>query len=332
MTGTPCRICGSLEDHRGIGGSMIAAVLGQSKWNTPLDAYLILRGNLEVTETSAMEEGHYLEEPLLRWYSEKHDRSAQLVRRQDFLRHPELPWLVGHVDARYRNAAGDEWFADAKSVNWRAVTAWGDAGTDEVPLDAFWQGHSYLWLDPSAHKIDFVARLGVWPPRVFTLTRDDELFEMVKPKLIDFWKHVEEGVPPEPDYADDKTLNSIKSLYPPHEEKTPPVELLPVVDLGGDRVVRLEELCEAYEVIGKRAKELESLKKRIEAALRVSLGTAKSGKIGSATINRIFNRGGFRPATTIDPYDYLKLNFPKGYEMKLTISAAQRLIEGETNV
>lgn len=321
--------------QRVIGGSDVAPILGMSKYRTAIDVYNEKRGNVDDSgPTARMAMGNFLEEPLIRWYLEENP-GCELIEgsRGEFVQHPVLAFLGGNLDGRVRNSFGDQWIVDAKNVHFRALADWGEEDSDDVPLDALLQAHHYLFLCHEAHKVNFIVlRGGAWPPRVHTVTRDDSFYsEQVLPILARFWnEHVLPGIPPAPDFTDDKTLDSIKALYPPTPEKSEPVDLLPMAEVNG-RSVPIAQLAEAFVLIREKESELEALKKRMDAALRAHIGPNRSGRAGEAVITRIYNKGGFRPATEIKPYDYLKVTFPKGHQPKLTIAGAQLLIEGETN-
>lgn len=303
--------------RRGIGGSDVAAILGYSQYATAIDIYLKKRGLVEDSDTQRMEMGRYMEDPILRWYAEANGLKRRGSR---FIQHPEYPFLLANLDDEVENSAGDSWPVDAKNVHYKSLADWGDEGTDSLPMDALFQGHHYLFLT-GAHRIDFVVlRGGHWPPRVYPVSRDEEFYPLILPKLKSFWfDHVLAGIPPSPDFSDDKTLDAIKKLYPPTAEKPPAIELPATIDLGAGQFVRTEELLEGFDLLRSMEKQVKGRKDRVEAALRNALADSRAGTIGGIELARIFNKGGFRPATEISPYDYLgQVKFPKNWEKKIT--------------
>lgn len=317
--------------RHGIGGSDIAAIIGLSKYRTALDVYLQKRGLTESDDDARKEMGRYMEAPILQWYIDS--QKVEPIARSEFVRHPEHDFLLGNIDMEVRNEHGDEWGADAKNVHFRAVGEWGDEGSDEMPLDALFQAHHYMFLKPRWSKIDFVVlRGGFWPPRIYTVRRDDELYAaLVLSRLIAFWtQHVIPGIPPTPDFADEKTIASIKALYVPIDEKGNPPIVLPATVTVGENAVPVEDLAEAYDLLGKLEKEAGTRRKKVEAALRSVLADDRAGIAGEIEIKRIYNKGGYRPATEIAPYDYLRLTFPKTYEKRITAARIAGLL-GESN-
>jgi putative phage-type endonuclease len=314
-----------------IGGSDIAAILGYSQYKTALNVYLEKRGLVDpMADNARLEMGRYLEEPILKWYLDTQECRAS--NREKFVRHPENTFLAGNLDLSVINEHEDEWILDAKNLHWRSAAQWGDEQTDEIPMDALFQGHHYLYLCPWAQRVDFVVlKGGNWPPRIFPVLRDAELYEVILPRLRAFWfDHVVPGIPPYFDFSDLKTLEAIKALYPPKAEKVLPVEIQPVVSIAG-REVKVSELAEAFDLLKSMGKEIESRQKRVEAALRAAQGDSRAGVVDDIVIERIYNKGGFRPAHEVAPYDYLKVKFPKNYERKITAARVVALIEGEVS-
>lgn len=312
-----------------IGGSDVAAILGLSQYKTALNVYLEKRGLVEPMEDNArLEMGRYLESPILQWYLDS--QSVKVSERERFVRHPEHTFLAGNLDMAVENDHRDEWILDAKNLHWRSVAEWGDENSDEVPTDALFQAHQYLFLCPWAHRVDFVVlKGGNWPPKVYPVPRDEEVYQIVLPRLRTFWfDHVLPGIPPAADFSDSKTLAAIKELFPPRAVKTNPVEIDPEIVISG-QAVKVSELGEAYGLLGKIEKETEARKRRVEAALRAALGDSTAGIVDGVTIRKIFNKGGHRPATDIKPYDYIKVEFPKTWEPKITAARITALLEGE---
>jgi predicted phage-related endonuclease len=311
----------------GIGGSEWAMALGMSKYGDPLRLYLIKRGLLEIEETERMEMGRYMEPTLLQWYVDS--QGVTEVSRGEFVRHPEHEFLLGNLDQVVKNEHADEWITDAKNVGFKAVAEWGDEGSDDIPLDALWQAHAYMYLKPKAHKVDFVVlRGGHWPPRIYTVVRDNDVYQYAVPVLQRLWfDHIVPGVPPSPDFASSFALEGVKAMFPPQPEKAAPVEIASTINVNGG-AVSVSELAEAYDLLGKLEKEAGSRRKKVEAALRSAIGGARAGQVGEIVIDRIFNKGGFRPATEIKPYDYLRIRFPKGYETKITGPRVAALLDG----
>lgn len=78
------------ERKKYIGGSDIAAILGQSKFATAVDVYLSKKSNsIEQKNNPAIEWGQYLEDAVARAYSDK--TGFRVVRHEELIVHPEYP-------------------------------------------------------------------------------------------------------------------------------------------------------------------------------------------------------------------------------------------------
>jgi hypothetical protein len=319
------------QRQQSIGGSEWAMALGNSKWGDALRLYLIKRGLVVIEESDRMEMGQYMEPVLLQWYLDS--TGAQDLGRQVFLRHPEHTFLTGNLDL-YVGDGEKEWIVDAKNAGFRAALEWGEPGTDAIPFDALFQAHAYLFLRPNATKVDFVVLRGMhWPPVIYTVARDEaheDIVDAALPVLSALWnEHIVPQIPPAPDFASEFALGGMKTLFPPQPEKAAPVALAPQV-LVGETFVPTRELAEAYDLLGKIEKESGRRRKLVEAAIRGALANQRAGEIDGIVIDRIYNKGGERPATTIAPYDYLKLKFPADHAPKLTSERIAALLpEGE---
>lgn len=164
-----------LEERRGgIGGSEIAAILGENPYFGALDVYLSKVEGYQRPVTSDMERGLFLEDGIARWYA--HRQGVQLdscgtvwhaARPRAFCTPDRLAFVNGRerlISIKAPAVAGDEW---------------GEPGTGKVPLYAVLQlqqedavltslGKS---LDPVSH---LVALLG-GDLRVYPIERDEEL-------------------------------------------------------------------------------------------------------------------------------------------------------------
>lgn len=326
----------------GIGGSDVAKILGMSKWGDAITVYLQKRGLIEDDETSAMERGRYREESILRWYADEHDAERL---GGGFHQHPELPWLIANVDDEVSNGV-DTWVVDAKKVSFKVAHEWGEEGSDLIPNDAFWQGIHYCHVR-SRSRCDFVAEIGDhWPPRVFPIHRNDELYALVFPQLKRFWfDHVLRQVPPPPNFADPKVAEAVRALHPAVAIEPVVIDLPELMEFQVRRAgevepetvtVRTVDVASMIDFLKARQKKDEAIQHRLDALLRHHIGDGQVGRLvldsgKPLDVKRIFNKGGARPASVVDPFDYLKLNWPK--EHKTELSAAVRLlIEGDTNV
>ncbi len=173
----------------GIGGSDAAAAVGLSKWMTPLQLYLLKRGEAEQTaQTEPMRWGQ-LHEPTIR--KEYVERTGRWVRMVGFMRHPTRPYAVGNVDGLVE----DERLLEIKTA--RSGEGWGTPGTDEIPQEYLMQCQHYLAITgmPAADVVVLIAGNGF---RIYSVQADPELQEILLDGEAIFWERVQRGDPPAP--------------------------------------------------------------------------------------------------------------------------------------
>jgi predicted phage-related endonuclease len=310
-----CTICGAEGHPREafLTASDVARVLGVSKWGTALDVYCAKRLLVEREPmTDAQEGGHYQEPTILQWYLDK--KGVRDAGRQVWITHPEYPYIGAHLDMLAENSDGDQWPVEAKAVGLPMLSHWGDEGTDAVAVDALYQAHMQAWIG-GYHRTDVVALFaGMWPPKVFPIERDDEFISLLLPTLARFWDHVEDGVPPEPDFAAETTAALIRAIHPNVEAKKT-VALPGAIRVGTTDVTPLQA-AQVYDVAGAEIKRLESYRKLIANQFRLAMreqgGTVAELGEGAGKVTLVQNQGGMRPASIIEPYDYPKFTWPKG--------------------
>jgi putative phage-type endonuclease len=321
-----------LEERRtGIGGSDIAPILGLSKYRTALEVYKEKIGELSPDEEANADRkrlGHRLQLPIIEEYCEA--QSARIVEYEPpMIRHPDLPFLIGNLDAVVQNEFADEWNVDAKSVHFRLADHWGESGTDDIPDDAFYQGHAYNFLSPKTrHKTDFAVLVGgEWPPRVYSVPRDDEFVALLIPTLEKFWWHVTNREEVPPDFAHETTLELMKRLYP----EVDPAKTLELPE-------NFHGLAERYYALGKVQSIAKDRRDLMQGELLFSMGDAAVATIknspfylarthvGPSACKRcgFQNRGGFTK------FEIRLAKAHKGHVPALE-AAAQKLIEGGTD-
>jgi putative phage-type endonuclease len=195
-------------DRRGsIGASDAAAVIGFDPWRSAADVWLEKTSRVGpiVAPSPAMECGTYVEPALLAWAAV---RLGDPIRaRQVRVSHPDAPELTATLDAVTTGGA----LIEAKTAGLVGgggphLDAWGDAGTDAVPIHVLIQVQHQLALVGAQAE-----RAGVAPPTVCyvptLLARRGLVLYAIEPHaglgraLMDrerqFWRdHVVADVPP----------------------------------------------------------------------------------------------------------------------------------------
>ncbi len=176
----------------GIGGSDVAAILGLSKFKTPLAVYQEKRGELgPQPDNDAMRWGRYLEPVVRQAYA---DATGYEVRvPTSMLRHPRHEFAVANIDGFVDGDAGR--IFEAKTA--RTADGWGDAGSDQVPQAYLLQVQWYMEVT-ALPVADVAALIGGSDFRIYTVEADRELQQMLLDAAAEFWQRVQRGEPPEP--------------------------------------------------------------------------------------------------------------------------------------
>lgn len=190
-----------------IGSSDAAAILGVSKWKTALDVWrakvfpnandddadrgrakILRRGTLLEPVIRAMAVEDYGLE--LYTYNRRH-----IDEDHDFLR-AEIDFETLDPDSRVINN-------ECKSVSPFAAKQWGEAGTDEVPIDYHAQVQFGLMIT-GAPRCDVWALFGSDDLVPYRIERDEETIAALRQRCIRFWhEHVVAAKAPPPVTLDD---------------------------------------------------------------------------------------------------------------------------------
>ena len=189
-----------------IGGSRAAACLGLSPYQTPVEAYLRIIGEIE-DDLDGLEHiywGNQLEDILADEYAKRED--CKVRRKNAAIVHPEHEWMVAHID---RERVGTKRVVEIKTGSEYMSHKWGDPGTDQIPDEYQVQVNHYMGLG-DYDSADVGVLLGGNKFRIYSIERDDELIETIQTRLVQFWEeHVVPRVPPPPVNVDDLSM-----LYP----------------------------------------------------------------------------------------------------------------------
>jgi putative phage-type endonuclease len=176
----------------GIGGSDAAAVLGLSRWRSPLDVYLDKTGEGgDPEDTPAMYWGRRLERVILEAYVEQTGLAVDApVGVYRMLRSTERPWQLYSPDGM----ASDR-LIEIKTA--RTSEGWGEPGSDEVP-DAYAIQVQHGMAVAGLPRCDVAVLIGGSDFRIYTVERDAALIAHLIAAEAAFWRRVERRDPPPP--------------------------------------------------------------------------------------------------------------------------------------
>ena len=180
--------------RKGIGGSDVAAVLGLSKWKTPLQLYLDKIGeNTNDSDNEAMEAGRRLEDAVADWWS---DKTGKKVRRcREILIHDKHNCLIANID---RRVVGEPSILECKTSSAYSIDDW----DNQIPDAYMCQVQHYMSVTGATHGY-LAVLIGGNVFRHYDIPRDDEFIEMINQNCIRFWnEHVLKRVTPDLDARD----------------------------------------------------------------------------------------------------------------------------------
>ena len=183
----------------GIGASDAAAVLGVSKWQTPLGVYLEKRGEGDpIAETPAMTWGKILEPVVLRAFAERTGRLVQTGL--PMMRDKEHTFMLTHLDGAVEGAV-----VEAKTA--RTAEGWGEDGSDQAPGEYLCQVHHQMIV--ADLRLAYIPVLIAGSDfRVIEVPFDAEFGDMIIDAERDMWRRIKEGDPPLA-----RTLADVNTLY-----------------------------------------------------------------------------------------------------------------------
>ena len=194
-----------------IGGSDMAALLGISKWTTPLQVFHEkTRSPLFVKqEKSVFQRGKRWEEPALLMLLdllEEQDGERPAVTGRNFRYFDiEFPFLSCEVDFEMLHL-GEPFNGEIKTVNIFSSNEWGEKGDEQVP--AYYLAQSQWGMGITGSKQQMLGALfGADSILPFMIERDDETIAAMRQVAIDFWNdHVLKDIPPPPTTLDDMDM------------------------------------------------------------------------------------------------------------------------------
>lgn len=259
------------ERMTGIGGSDLGAILGLSRYRTPLDVWMEKTGRAESQESNlAMRFGTMAEKFVADEYTATTGRRVENYTRM--LRHADAP-LIGHVDRlvipegqslaslRKTGEIRTNRLLECKTAHPMSLHGgdWGDSGTDLVPPAYLVQCAAYLALT-GCEVADLAALFGNQELRIYTIQRDLELEASLIEQARDWWnRHVVADLPPDP-----STPDECRKLWPSHR-------------VGKSLIVDMQVAMDVESLAARKAeiKQIEAAAADIETRVLTAFGEAE---------------------------------------------------------
>lgn len=191
-----------------IGGSDIAAILGISPWKTAIDLWIdkTTPPREDATNWRAKARGTRLEPYIVDMIREEH--GVQIVARNERYIDSEVPYFACEIDAET-----DDENIEIKTVHPFKAKEWGSLETDQLPLHYLAQVQWGMGIRRK-ERCRVFALIGD-DLKPYVVERDEEIIAAMREKAAEFWtRYVLAKLRPPIDYADSKTLETLRRLYP----------------------------------------------------------------------------------------------------------------------
>ena len=249
----------------GIGASEVGAILGLSKWATPLDIYNDkISPEIKEFDSQKMRAGREMETVIAKMWAEDNGFAVKADNKNRF--HDEYPFLRASLD-RTIVAKDDRGPGICEIKNTSAFKLW-DGG--EMPLMYYAQVQHQLFVTGYSWGV-LAVLLNGWKIESELIEYSPEFYEgKALPILIDFWGKVQKKIPPDP--ATYKEASDTSPLANRGEE----------VEASDVMFNAFAELMEVQD----KAKELEEKEEALKLEIAKGFGTAEimmrnGTKIGS---------------------------------------------------
>lgn len=245
-----------------IGGSDTAAILGISPWKSGFLLYQEKIGTFIDDPTPEKQRifarGKRWEPVVVEMLSdEMKDRGhdVKIVGRNQRYQDAECPFLAAEIDLELQ-IDGEVCNGEMKTVHPFAAKAWGEPGSDEIPIYYAAQVMHGLMVTKRRRCV-VAALIGADDLRIHQIERDEETIAGIRAKELAFWQRVQDRNPPDPETAED-----VKWLYAKDEGG--------VAD-ANDELLRLVGELHYQKVTAKHA---EDAIERISTQIKLAMGNA----------------------------------------------------------
>jgi putative phage-type endonuclease len=267
------------ERRTGIGGSDAPVILGLSPWLTPLQLWAVKTGAIESAlnyeklkgESPQLTWGRRLQPLIVEAFRDETNRDVREHPDDLMLRHPEIPWLVGHLDGVQIAARGEGVF-EAKNV----IIYKRDRWFDEAPIEAKIQVQHYLAV--TGYEFGSIAGLiGGFDFRWEDFERNQRFIDGLLEKEEKFWECVQRDIQPPAVARDVKFLNTLIPASP----KTTVVLEAGWDDVDADLLAVKRQI---EEVETNQLKPLIERRDQLEAQIKQRLGDAEAAELHSGVV------------------------------------------------
>ena len=266
-----------------IGGSDIGAILGLSRFRTPLEVWMEKTGKeFKKQDSLPLRFGSFAEGFVASEYSRA--TGFELLHDESTYIHPQHSYMSAHIDRfvlsnGLSDALGNKLADDlgnqlsnnsplppsrileCKTANPFSSGDWGEVGSDQVPMSYLCQCIWYMAIT-GIDRTDLAVLFGNSDFRIYEIARDKELEELVLAKASTFWNDyvLKDIPPPASNEADCQALFSKGDATKKVQATEETLELTKRLHaLNGEIAVREEELSTIKQNIMSQMGEAEQL-------------------------------------------------------------------------
>ena len=227
----------------GIGGSDAAAIEGVSPWASALSLWEEKRGVAPPRSepNEVMLWGTRLEHAIRSGY--RQDTGIPVKKPEDMLRHPDIPWLIGHLDGWVEDRNHPKARLLEVKTAQRLSEQWGAPGSADIPLPYFVQVQHYMALT-GYDLTDVAVLVSGREMHIYTVPADRSYIDALLADEAEFWRRVQENDPPAPDGSDSAGA-VLRRMYPTATVDTAPSS--PVMEVTVDLYLASKRVKEEAE-------------------------------------------------------------------------------------
>ena len=217
----------SLDRSKYLGGSDIGAILGLSRFRSPLEVWMEKTGKeVKTLDSLPLRFGSFAESFVASEYSRS--TGFDLIHDESIYVHPEYSFMSAHIDrfVLENDSPSPSRILECKTANPFSAGDWGEVGSDQVPLTYLCQCIWYMAIT-NINRVDLAVLFGNSDFRIYEISRDQELESTILQKASFFWNaYVLHDVPPPAMSEEDcQTLFSKGDPAKSVEAKTETLEL-----------------------------------------------------------------------------------------------------------
>lgn len=276
--------------RKGVGGSDMSAIVGVSKYATPLDVWLDKTGRAKNDDAGKdswpIRKGNALEPELRKWFRDQHPELELHDGTGYSLTSVQHPHMVASLDGYLWDPETESYgVLECKTANMHRAGDWTDGdGQPIIPVYYLVQVTHYLAVT-GWHWGYVIADNSSGSPLIIRFQRDEEDIHAVTKAAEDFWGYVERDEMPML-----RTMQDVAEAFP-----TPSEDIMEATDEQG-------ELLSQYAELNRQIKTLQEEQQYIKDMLCVQIGDHSGITYGNlkATYKATHRKGYTR---TVEPWD-----------------------------